>query len=80
MIKVNGSGDASFSVNGNEITIDDMTANVPVYIDSETGYVYTASGATAMTGDFPVLDMGENTITITSGITSLEITPRWRWI
>ena len=80
MIKVNGSGDAAFSVNGNEITIDDMTANVPVYIDSETGYVYTASGATAMTGDFPVFEMGENTVTITSGITSLEITPRWRWI
>lgn len=80
MIKVNGSGDASFSVNGNEISIDDMTANVPVYIDSETGYVYTASGATAMTGDFPVLNMGVNTITLGTGITSLEITPRWRWI
>ena len=79
-IEVNGSGDVSFSVNGNEISIADMTANVPVYIDSETGYVYTASGATAMTGDFPVLNMGENTITLGTGITSLEVTPRWRWI
>lgn len=80
MIQVNGSGDVSFSVNGEEISIDDMTANVPVYIDSATGYVYTAQGATAMTGDFPVLQLGSNAITIGTGITSLLITPHWRWI
>ena len=80
MIQVNGSGDVSFSVNGEEISIADMTANVPVYIDSATGYVYTAQGATAMTGDFPVLELGTNNITIGNGITSLRITPHWRWI
>lgn len=80
MIQVNGSGDVSFSVNGNEISIDDMNANVPVYIDSATGYVYTAQGATAMTGDFPVLQLGSNAITLGTGITSLLITPHWRWI
>lgn len=80
MIQVNGSGDVSFSVNGDEISIADMTANVPVYIDSATGYVYTAQGATAMTGDFPVLELGTNNITIGTGITSLLITPHWRWI
>jgi len=80
MIQVNGSGDVSFSVNGKEISIADMTANVPVYIDSATGYVYTAQGATAMTGDFPELQLGANTITIGTGITSLLITPHWRWI
>ena len=80
LVEVNGSGDVAFSVNGNEISITDMTANVPVYIDSETGYIYTAEGATTMTGDCPVLDMGENTITIGEGITSLRITPHWRWV
>lgn len=80
MIEVNGSGDSVFSVNGNEISIAGMTANVPVYIDSATGYVYTAQGATAMTGDFPVLELGENTFTLGTGVTSLRITPHWRWI
>ena len=80
MIQVNGSGDASFSVNGNEIQISDMTANVPVYIDCDAGYVYTASGATEITGGFPELEMGTNTITIGSGVTSLVITPHWRWV
>lgn len=80
MIEVHGSGDVSFSVNSDEITIADMNANTPVYIDSETGYVYTESGATAMTGNFPALVLGENTITFGSNLTSLKVTPRWRWI
>lgn len=79
-IEVNGSGDVTFSVNGNEISIANMTTGVPVYLDSATGYVYTAEGATAMTGDFPVLEMGENTVTLGTGVTSIRITPHWRWI
>lgn len=80
MIQVNGSGDSSFTVNGAEIRIDAMTAVVPVYIDCENGYVYTESGATSITGDFPELVMGTNTITIGEGTTSLMITPHWRWV
>lgn len=80
LIQVNGSGDVEFTVNGSTVQIDDMTANVPVYLDCENGYVYTASGATTMTGDFPVLDMGNNTVTLTSGVTSLVFTPHWRWV
>lgn len=80
LIQVNGSGDAEFTINGTTVQIDDMTANVPVYLDCGAGYVYTAEGATTMTGDFPVLAMGNNTVTITSGVTSLVITPHWRWV
>ena len=49
-------------------------------IHCQNGYVYTASGATSIRGEIPFLAMGSNTITITSGITSLVITPHWRWI
>ena len=80
MIQVNGSGDCSFSVNGNEIQIADVESGVPVYIDCDAGYVYTASSGGEITGGFPELDIGTNTITIGSGITSLVITPHWRWI
>lgn len=80
LIQVNGSGDAEFSVNGSPIQIDDMTSGVPVYIDCENGYVYTASGATSIRGEIPHFEMGTNTVTITSGISSLVITPHWRWI
>lgn len=79
-IQVNGSGDASFSVNGQTVTIEGMTAGIPVNIDCENGYVYTPQGATSMIGDFPVFTYGENTIQLISGVTSLVITPHWRWI
>lgn len=83
LIQVNGSGDAVFAVNGSEIQIDDMTANVPVYIDCETGYVYTESGATSIRGEIPYFDYGTNstnTVTVGANVSSLVITPRWRWI
>lgn len=80
LIQVNGSGDASFTINGAEIQIDDMTSGTPVYIDCANGYVYTASGATSMRGDVPYLDLGTNTVACGTGVTSLVITPRWRWI
>ena len=79
-IQVNGSGDVSFMVNGEEITIEGMTAGTPVNIDCENGYVYTAQGATSMTGDFPEFTYGENTVSLETGVTSLVITPHWRWI
>lgn len=80
MIQVNGSGDCEFTINGTEIMIGGVTDGVPVYIDCETGYVYTASGAATMTGDFPELGLGTNAIGITSGVSSLVITPHWRWV
>lgn len=80
LIQVNGSGDVSFTVNGNEIQIDDMTSGTPVYIDCANGYVYTEQGATSMRGDIPYLEMGTNTIVCGTGITSLVITPHWRWV
>ena len=78
LIQVNGSGDCVFTINGTEISLSGVTD--PVYIDCETGYVYTASGAATMTGDFPELSLGSNAIGITSGVTSLVITPHWRWV
>ena len=80
MIMVNGSGNAKFTVNGSEISIDSMTSGVPVYIDCANGYVYTASGATSMRGDIPYLKMGNNTIACGTGVSSIVLTPHWRWV
>lgn len=80
LIQVNGSGDVSFNFAGQEIQIDGMTEGVPVYIDCDTGYIYTAEGATSMRGEIPKLEMGSNTVTFGSNLTSLIVTPHWRWI
>ena len=85
LIKVEGSGNASFTFNGTEIEIDGMTSGVPVYIDCENGYVYTASGAATMRGEIPKLGLnaealGANVITFGSNVSKITVTPKWRWI
>jgi len=80
MIIVHGSGECVFSVGDQEITITDVDPQVPVYIDCEAGYVYTEDGATEMTGEFPRLVTGTNAVVLTSGVTQLDIRPRWGWI
>ena len=80
LIKVEGSGDSIFSIAGIDVLIDDMTSNVPVYIDTANGYVYTASGATTMHGEIPYLPLGTIPVVIGTGVTKLTITPHWRWV
>lgn len=84
LIKVEGSGTCDFRIGNTEeyyIIIYDVEANVPVYIDCETGYVYTASGAKEMVGNIPLLTLGENPVVFgQNGLTKLTITPRWRWV
>lgn len=80
LISVNGSGNANFYINGNEIQIDGMVANVPVNIDCENGYVYTSEGAVSIRGNIPYLVVGSNTVTFGSNVTSISITPHWRWM
>lgn len=85
LIKVEGSGDASFTFAGSEIQISDMTSGVPVYIDCENGYVYTESGASTITGEIPeipIWTVAHPTFAVTFGsnVSRITITPRWRWI
>lgn len=77
-IVVTGSGTCVFSVAGQQVTLRDVSE--PVTLDCGAGYVYTASGAVSMAGEFPVLPLGESDIVITSGVTQLEITPNWGWL
>lgn len=80
LIKVEGSGDVEFNFAGYDISISNMDVDVPVFIDCATGYVYTADGATTITGEIPVLAVGNNTITLTENVTKLTVTPHWRWV
>ena len=78
-IVVEGSGDVTFTIAGQSVTIGNMAANTPVTLDCENGYVYTPSGALTMTGDFPTMPVG--TFTVNKGnATKLTITPHWRWV
>lgn len=85
LIKVEGTDTEAiaFDFCGEYIILYGIDPNDPVYIDCETGYIYTQSGtARSMVGNIPRIPIG------TSGIyfnwehppTRLTVTPRWRWV
>jgi len=80
LIKVEGVGNVDFTFAGYPIQIADMSADSPVFIDCENGYVYTASGAATMVGEIPSLQMGVNSIAFGSNVSKITVTPRWRWV
>lgn len=80
LIKVTGSGTCVFTIGGETIRLTGVQSGEPVYIDSESGYVYTDDGNAVMEGNFPTIPIGNSQVTITSGVTQLLITPRWRWV
>lgn len=84
IIKVTGSGAGVLTVNGNSVSFSDIDGTVT--LDSTIQETYQDTGAelvgknSIMTGEYPALLPGENIISFSGGITSLEITPNWRWL
>lgn len=84
IIKINGSGSGGLTVNGQSVSFSDIDESV--ILNSELRETYLDTGTelisknSTKTGDYPVLLPGDNTISFSGGITSLEITPNWRWL
>ena len=78
LIKITGSGSGTLTVNGTTMSFTNIVDYL--YIDCDTMDVYrlsTENRNNLMTGDFPVLGAGNNTVSFTGGITRCEITPKW---
>lgn len=85
VIKVYCTGNGSFKINNREVTLEDVsTGSVILDSELEEAYYFEAGAVVnannQMSGEFPILDTGNNTITFTGGVTKLEITPNWRWL
>lgn len=83
LIKLTGSGDASFFVNNEEFKLKGL--DTELIIDSVLEESYRKLGGAIEHQDqvttfldFPELKPGENIITWSSRIKSFELTPRWR--
>jgi phage-related protein len=79
-IKVYGSGTRNLTINDKLITLNLLSS--PLVIDSELKECYYGDTAQnqLMTGDFPRLEVGSNTVTLGTGITKVEIEPHWRFV
>lgn len=81
IIKVNGSGNIVLSINGEVINLYEVSEML--IIDSVIENCYNEKLENRnykMSGEFPVLESGENNISWTGNISNLEVTPNWRWL
>ena len=74
LITVHGSGNGVLKINGKNISLTSIVTSFT--IDSE---LMEASFNNQMSGEFPVLNPGNNTVDWSGGITGVDIKPRW-WI
>ena len=79
-IVVYGTGSRTLTINGKPIVLNILSGSLT--LDSELKECFYGSVAqnNRMNGDFPVFAVGNNTVTLGTGITKLEIEPRWRYI
>lgn len=79
-ITIAGSGDVTISAGGKSLALTGIQTGTVV--DSETGWVTLNGAALAgvYTGNFPELPAGESMVGITGSVTSITITPRWRYL
>jgi phage-related protein len=79
-IKVYGTGSRTLTINGKPIILNLLSGNLT--LDSELNECFYGDVAQNqnMSGDFPVFNVGNNTVTLGTGITKVEIEPRWRFI
>gem|GEM_PF-4031619 len=77
-ITVYGTGSRTLTVNGRAVILNILQGNLT--LDSELKLCYFGNVAQNqnMQGEFPVLEVGSNAITLGSGISRVEIEGRWR--
>lgn len=83
LIQITGSGSGVLTVGGVTVTIDSMDGSLT--LDAETQNAYSGlenkNGTIRIAGgEFPTLPAGETRIAWSGGVTTVEITPRWRAI
>lgn len=77
LIEVHGSGNGTITAGGKTITITGIVDGMILDCDAQNAYKGTSNYNSLITGVFPVIPGGAQTITITGGITSIKVTPNW---
>ena len=87
LLRINGDGDGTLMIGGKTLILDDVDGYI--YVDCEAKIVYRGEGTAAspmvlatqhVTGEWPLIKPGKDYVSFTGGVSSVIITPRWRWI
>ncbi|GHU48758.1 hypothetical protein FACS1894127_0100 [Clostridia bacterium] len=79
-IKVYGTGTRTLTINSKPIILNLLSGSLMLDSELKECFYGNAAQNNRMTGDFPVFAAGSNQVTLGSGITKVEIEPRWRYI
>jgi phage-related protein len=85
-IRVNGGGgDVTLTIGtGTAVEIQGTETSWGIIIDSEIRDVFNITRSQLrnswMAGEFPLINPGANTVSWTGNVTSIVITPNWRWL
>ncbi len=80
VITVVGTGNIDLTVNSSVIHLANVEASIVLDSEQQNAYKGTAPLNDRMTGAFPVLAVGNNTISVTGSVTGVTIKPNWRWL
>jgi len=79
-ITVFGTGSQTLTINGKPITLNILQGNLTIDSELKTCHFGNVAQNNRMQGDFPIFEVGNNTVAFGGGISRLEIEPRWRHI
>ena len=81
VITVTGSGDITLTVGGYGVEIDAVSGSITLDCDARLAHKNgVLAGLQVDLDEWPVLVPGTNVISWTGSVTSVTISPRWRWI
>lgn len=78
LIHITGSGSGTLSIGGKTMSFTGIVDYLNIDCDTMNVYrLISENRNNLMTGEFPVLNSGNNAVAFTGGITTVTITPRW---
>lgn len=80
VITVYGSGTITLTINGIAVLLTNVSGSVTIDSDLMDAYTGTVLQNNNMSGDFPILLVGNNTISWVGTVTSVTILPNFRYI
>ena len=78
LLNIYGSGNITININGNSFTVKSVNSYVTIDSELKECYKDSTNMGKNMTGDYPILVVGNNTISWSGTVTKIELTPRWR--
>lgn len=81
IIKIIGNGDITLNIKSQTVKLKGITNHI--ILDSLQQNAYSDSGEnlnSKVTGEFPILYVGDNSISWSGSVSKVEITPNWRWL